>query len=415
MRRRSGIYCVATAGMILASAEAVAANAEFQDFFFDVCGAPSGLLATRCAETASGLGNLSGDSESSLNPSQNLGHNQSPVSAAQARSKEARERGEKLREGDDGGDGNAVQVAAGPWSLLVNVRGTWFERDGKGATDLERDFEGDSRAVEIGADYRVSERIVLGALLGLERTDYEFDAENPGVNFTPASIAGDAESDNLYLTLFGSWTVGGRGFVELAGGYEQGDGTYRRNSVFQESTRTLPQVDVRASGESDTTVTWLGVNAGFDVDRGAFSFGPYVGLTSTTAELDAYTERDHSNSGLNMHFGSTTRDSLLAHAGVRASYVFSTGAGVLVPQLRVEYQHEFEDDPQIVEARFDLDTAGTEYRLKGGSGDNEAINAGLSLSTVLPNGWMPFVDYSVLFGHDTFDRQRATLGLRVEF
>jgi uncharacterized protein with beta-barrel porin domain len=401
--------------MLLASAGAMAANAEFQDFFFDVCGAPSGALATRCAETTGGLGNLSGDSESSLNPSQNLGHNLSLVSAAVARSKEARERGEKLREGEDGGAGSAVQVAAGPWSLLVNVRGMWFERDGDGASDPERNLEGDSHAAEIGVDYRVSERVVLGALLGLERVDYEFAAENPGVNFTPASSAGDAESEDVYLTLFGSWTVGERGFVELAGGYEQADGTYRRNSVFQESTRTLGQVDVHTSGESDTTVTWLGVNAGFDVDRGALSFGPYVGLTSTSAELDAYTERDLSNSGLNMHFGSTTRDSLLAHAGVRTGYVFSTGAGVFVPQVRVEYQYEFEDDPQTVDARFDLDTAGTEYRLTGGSSDNDAINAGLSLSTVLPNGWMPFVDFSMLFGHDTLERQRATLGLRIEF
>lgn len=414
MRRLRGIYCAAAAGSLLASAGAMAANAEFQDFFFDVCGAPSGALATRCAETTAGLGNLSGDSESSLNPSQNLSHNQSLVGSAVARSKEARERGEKLREGEDG-DGSAVQVAAGPWSLLLNVRGSWFESDGNSATDRERDLEGDSHAAEIGVDYRASERVVLGALLGLERTDYEYAAENPGVNFTPASIAGDAESEDVYLTLFGSWTVGGRGFVELAGGYEQAEGTFRRNSVFQESTRTLGQVDVRTSGESDTTVTWLGVNAGFDVDRGALSFGPYVGLTSTSAKLDAYTERDLSNSGLNMHFGSTTRDSLLAHAGVRTSYVFSTGVGVFVPQVRVEYQYEFEDDPQTVDARFELDTAGTEYRLTGGSSDNDAINAGLSLSTVLPNGWMPFVDFSMLFGHDTLERQRATLGLRVEF
>lgn len=415
MRRVPVGYCFAATGMLLTSAGAEAANAEFQNFFFDVCSAPSGALATRCSETTAGLGNLSGDSESSLNPSQNLGHNQSPVSAALARSTEARERGEQLREGEDGGDGSAVQVAAGPWSLLVNVRGTWFERDGNGASDPERDFDGDSLAAEIGVDYRLSNRVVLGALLGLERTDYEFDAENPGVNFTPASIAGDAESDNLYVTLFGSWAVGGRGFIELAGGYEQSDGTYRRNSVFQESTRTVPQVNVQTSGDSDTTVTWLGVNAGFNVDRGALSFGPYVGLTSMSAELDAYVESDRSNSGLNMHFGSTTRDSLLAHAGVRASYAFSTGAGVLVPQLRVEYQYEFEDDPQTVDARFELDTAGTEYRLTGGSADDDAIDAGLSLSTVLPNGWMPFVDYSVLLGHDTFERQRVTLGLRVEF
>lgn len=415
MHRGAGIYCTAAAGLLLASTGANGANAAFQSFFFDVCTTATGTLAARCAETPSGLGNLSGDSESSLNPSQNLGHNQSPVSAAHARSKEARERGERLREGEDGGDGSAVQIATGPWSLLLNVRGTWFERDGKGTADPERDFDGDSSAVEIGTDYRVSERVVLGALFGLERTDYDFDAENPGVNFAPASNAGDAENDNLYLTLFGSWVVGERGFVELAGGYEQGDGTYRRNSVFQESTRTLPQVNVNTSGDSDTTVTWFGVNAGFDVDRGAFSVGPYAGLTSTSARIDAYTERDLSDSGLNMRFGSDTRDSLLAHAGVRASYVFSTGAGVLVPQLRVEYQYEFEDDPQSVRARFDLDAAGTDYRLQGDSGDNDAFNVGLSLATVLPNGWMPFVDFSMLFGHDTFERQRATLGLRVEF
>lgn len=415
MRRAPVIYCAAATGMLLVGAGARAANADFQDFFFAVCGAPSGTLATRCAETTAGLGNLSGDSESSLNPSQNLGHNQSPVGAAQGRSKEARERSETLREGNDGGDTGAVQVAAGPWSMLLNIRATWFERDSDGAVEPERGFDGDSRAAEIGVDYRVSDRTVLGALVGLERTEYEFDAENPGVNFTPASIAGEAEADNLYLTLFGSWVVGGRGFVELAGGYERADGTYRRNSVFQESTRTVTQVDVRASGDSDSTVTWLGVNAGFNVDRGAFSLGPYVGLTSTSAKLDAYTERDASDSGLNMRFGSTTRDSLLAHAGLRASYIFSTGVGVLVPQLRVEYQYELEDDRQTVNARYDLDSAGTVYRLTGDRADRDAIDTGLSLSAVLPNGWMPFIDYSALLGNDTFERQRVTLGLRVEF
>ena len=53
-----------------------------------------------------------------------------------------------------------------------------------------------------------------------------------------------------------------------------------------------------------------------------------------------------------------------------------------------------------------------------------AINLGIDASksdqavrgsTVLPNGWMPFFDFSMLFGHDTLERQRATLGLRVEF
>jgi hypothetical protein len=140
----------------------------------------------------------------------------------------------------------------------------------------QRDLEGDSHAAEFGVDYRASERVVLGALLGLERTDYEYAAENPGVNFTPASIAGDAESEDVYLTLFGSWAVGGRGFVELAGGYEQAEGTFRRNSVFQESTRTLGQVDVRTSGDpTPRSPGWASMPDSTLI--AVLSFGPYVG------------------------------------------------------------------------------------------------------------------------------------------
>src|SRR6185295_9271792 len=94
---------VAAAGsLLLTGTQALAANAEFQNFLFTVCAAPSGTLATRCGETTGATGNVSGDSESSLNPSQALGSNLPAVGVAQARSKQARERGEKLRDGEAG-------------------------------------------------------------------------------------------------------------------------------------------------------------------------------------------------------------------------------------------------------------------------------------------------------------------------
>ena len=65
--------------------------------------------------------------------------------------------------------------------------------------------------------------------------------------------------------------------------------------------------------------------------------------------------------------------------------------------------------------RFVLDSAGTSYSLAGDEVDQDFVNAGLSLSAILPNGWVCFADYAVLLASDTFDRQRATLGLRVEF
>lgn len=404
---------LATAGWLLATPGAGAANADYQAFFFSVCGTATGTLAARCAETPGGLGNLSGDSESSLNPSQNLSHNLSPIGTAQTRSKAARERGERLREEEPAGEAPAARIEAGPFSLLVNVHGTWFDREVDG--DLERSFDGDSAAAEIGVDYRASDRAVIGAILGLERMDYEFDAEAVGVNFTPAATAGDVDADNTYLTLFASFALGDAGFIEFAGGYERSDGDYRRNSVFQESTRTLPQTEVRVSGNADGTTTWASLNAGFDFQRGAASFGPYAGVTWTKAELDPYAERDLSDSGLAMSFDGTDRRSTLVHAGLRASRAFGTGTGVWVPQLRVEYQRELDDDAPTAASRFSLDPAGTVYALSGGKGDDDAINAGLSLAAVLLNGWMVFADWAILLDHEQLDRQRATLGLRKEF
>ncbi len=412
MRARSMTLSAAVAGILLAAPAARAADPEFQNFFFDVCLSPTGALATRCAETPGATGDLSGDSESSLNPSQNLSYNQPAISVAQTRSKEARERGEKLRDDDGAAEGAAV---AGPFSLLVNVHGTWFDKDTDPAVNEERGFDGGSEAVEIGFDYRLSERAVLGAIVGFERMDYDFDAETAGVNFVPASEAGDADSDNMYLTLFASWSVGKSGYLELAAGYEQNDGTYRRNSVFQESTRTIAQTNVLVEGDADGDVQWASLNGGFDMDRGAWNFGPYAGITMTKASVDSYTESDLNGSGLAMSFDKTDRDSLLGHAGFRVSYVGSSSIGIVMPQLRLEFQHEFEDDANDAIARFVLDGTGTEYQLIGDEGDSDSINAGFSIAFVLPNGWMPFFDYSVLLENDALDRQRATLGLRVEF
>jgi hypothetical protein len=70
-----------------------AQNAAFQGFFEDVCaggGSPTGNLSARCGDTPGGGGDLSGDSESSLNPSQIVTSNESGL--LRARNQELRER-----------------------------------------------------------------------------------------------------------------------------------------------------------------------------------------------------------------------------------------------------------------------------------------------------------------------------------
>ena len=71
MRTNTKLGTAALALLLATSGQA--ANAPLQDLFFAACVNPQANLAVRCAQTTGGLGDLSSDSESSLNPSQGLG------------------------------------------------------------------------------------------------------------------------------------------------------------------------------------------------------------------------------------------------------------------------------------------------------------------------------------------------------
>jgi outer membrane autotransporter protein len=151
-----------------------------------------------------------------------------------------------------------------------------------------------------------------------------------------------------------------------------------------------------------------------DFGGGAFTFGMYLGATYARADLDGYTERDVNNTGLAMTFSGTDRESMQGHAGLRMAYTFSTGNGVVVPQLRVEYQHEFEDRGDAVTTNFVLDPDASGFELGGALRDDSAIEAGLGITAMFANGWQTFLNVDVLTGSEDLDRSRVTLGVRVE-
>jgi outer membrane autotransporter protein len=386
--------------MVLVAGSAPAANAPLQDLFFAACANPTGALATRCAQTQNGQGNLSTDSESSLNPSQALGHNRLSSDSAQTRA-------------DGRYEGERVEI--GPFGLMVNLRGSAFERGRGSSTVEERALDGDSHGGDVGIDYRYSERIVVGALLGLERTRYDFGAENPGTNFAPQRNAGSGDVDQTWLGLYASFAIGEGGYVDVNGGYGWTDGEYERLSVFQESTRQAPQVNSNVAGDADGSTSWLGLSAGHDFRFDAVGLGLYGGVTWSRSAIDAYSERDLSGTGLAMRFSGTDRDSTIGHAGLRLSYAVSTGSGVLVPQLRAEYQHEFEDDAESVSAGFLLDSSGSRFTLTGDRPDTSGGEIGLSIVGVFADGWNAYADYATLVSRDDYDRYRFALGVRKEF
>ncbi|MEL7043673.1 MAG: autotransporter outer membrane beta-barrel domain-containing protein [Pseudomonadota bacterium] len=401
----SGLFCA----LALIAGAAHGTNAEFQDFFFAVCENPTGELAERCGETQDALGDLSGNSEDSLNPNQTTSSNQSPLANARSQIGRAQERVDRLN-GEETSQ-PAAEVSIGPFSLLIDGSFTNFDQD---AGEFERGFDGDSWAIELGFDKRLSDKAVVGAFVGWDSSELDFDQDEAGRNFTPQQNSGVSESDTLSFTVFGAYDFSDAWYAEGSLGYSWSEHSFQRNVVFQESTRTIGQTDVIARGDPDGESYWASAGFGYRYVNGSWSATPYAGLNLIRAEIDGYQERDLNGSGLNMIVSDNTRDSLTSALGLRLNKAVSTNWGVLIPQLNVEYQHEFDEDAQSSATAFVLDASQNTYIIDGDGPDRDYFMAGAGLVAIFPNGWIGFMNYEGMFGYEDRSRHQFSLGIRRE-
>ncbi|MEX2617440.1 MAG: autotransporter outer membrane beta-barrel domain-containing protein [Alphaproteobacteria bacterium] len=405
----------AGSAVLFAAQGAFAANQALEDLFITACTGAVGDMATSCGNAPGSL--LSGDAESSMNPSQALTSNDLSLSRAKTMMREAQERLDRERQEKAGiptgrNAGNSVEFGA--LSLFLNLTGEIFDRDRLLDIDNEKGYDGWKTGFQFGGDYRVGDKLVVGALLGYDHSESKFDPDQPGVGFNPGGDEGGTRSDSLLVNVYSSYNVTDSFHIDGTLGYGYTDYTFDRNAIFQNTARNFA-AGISTVGETHGQEYSASVGMGYDFYRNAFSFGPYVRVSYSRSVIQGYTEEDRSGTGLNMTIGEDSVTSLTTTAGFQGSYAASTDWGVLVPQMRVEYEHEFDRDVRSITTSFAQTGAANSLAVSTDKPDRDYVNLGASLLFVLPNGWMPFVDVETLVSYKDLDRQRYTAGLRVEF
>lgn len=383
-------------------------NPAYRTYLMSVCPAATGQLLALCAVSRGGQ--ISSDSQSSLTPSQTAVAGTSALARAQALAATTEQRLEVLRDDDAGG----AEPSQRGWSAFANVQGEWAEQD-RVAFANERGYDADAVRLSVGLDTRLASGLTLGGLVTYGDYSSEFDPNPSGNAFTPQADAGGIESKDLTFTLYAGYDLSPSVWIDGSVGIGFTDYDFRRNASFQESNRLIPQTNVQARGSSDGRDYHAGVGIGWDATSGAANFGPYGRLRYHRSTIDRYTESDPSGAGLALSVSRARATSFTSVLGVRGSWAISASWGVIVPQARLEWEHEFEDDVRSSSTRFAQAPAGPAFLTFSDAPDRDYVNAGAGVLFVLPNGWMPFVDYEGLLGYSDFDRHRVTAGLRVEF
>ena len=245
-----------------------------------------------------------------------------------------------------------------------------------GTVDL--DFETDG--VSFGADYRVSDHVVVGLGAGYGR-----DRTHVGNN-------GSRSDATAYsLAAYTSISPTDRFFIDALFGYQTLDFDLRRHVTADGS-----QVMGSRKGSQ-----WFGsVSTGADLALKAWQFTPYLRVDAAHGELDGY--REQSNSPYALQYGAMDVESLTGNVGVRFDYRQRTTWGSFSPQLNTEYQHDFSGNGLATMQYNDLLRLPF-YRseLDGYSRSRWLLGAGMQFNW--DSGWGLRVDYRTLVGGSSTD------------
>jgi uncharacterized protein with beta-barrel porin domain len=265
------------------------------------------------------------------------------------------------------------------------------DRDG---TEREDGFDFDSGGLTAGVDYRFNDQFVAGLAFGVANTDV--DIKNSG---------GDSEIDSYSLSSYATYYLDDF-YVDAIASFAWND---------YENTRKILYPSVTRNAESDTDGRQyaFGVGVGYDVVLNNWRVSPLARLQYVNADLDEFKETN--GFGLDLNIGDQRIESLLSTLGATASYAVSTPVGVFSPQLRVEWQHEFQNDSRDIKAVYTNDPNQIPWRIPTDDPDRDYFTLGVGVAGTFKNGMSAFVDYQTILGLEETTAHLVNVGVRMEF
>ncbi len=265
-----------------------------------------------------------------------------------------------------------------------------------------------SNGVTAGVDYRVNDGMILGLSAGYARFSSAVDAIGGGLDTHGWSLSFYStffRKDNWYFDSVLTW---GKNRYDID-----------RRIVYALTTNTgTVAVNQAATSNSDGTTLAAALSVGRDFAHGPWSFGPYLRGTWTRTHFGDYQETmisGKTGSGLGLVVAGRTATNVASVLGAKLNYASSQSWGVLMPHVEVEWEHDFQNNPDSITAHFLQDPTATPFHIRGDNVDVNFFRAGLGLSFQFTQGRSGFVYYEKTLGQSGITQDSIALGFRMEF
>jgi outer membrane autotransporter protein len=248
-------------------------------------------------------------------------------------------------------------------------------------------------AVQIGADYKITPHLVVGATFGYGHTNATLD--NMG-----SSASVNTYSPGIYM----SYSDSGWYFNALAS-YGFADYSQNRNVNIGAFNGTA-----HSSPGGDQIVADL--DGGYDFHKGNWTFGPTLGLGYTHLNVDGYTETGLPGADLTVNRDQS--DSLRSRLGGQFSYAVKSGDLIFTPHLSASWQHDFLDQSRGITSQFSDVGAGS-FTVNTANPSRDSALVDLGIDAQINSALTIFSDYSVQAGQSNYFGQSVQAGMKIGF
>jgi len=326
-------------------------------------------------------------------------------------------------------------------NLFFDVSAAFGDRTDTTDTGSEDAFDFDGNELALGLDWRFSDHLVAGGLVGYTDRKVDFD-----VNKSAAD--GNIDADGFSLLAFTQWDDL-RWYGSLAAGYQKLKYDFtRRIAVIAESDDpgNFGAPDAVAQGSSDGSGLLAALNVGMPFQWGGWGTDIFLKATWQKQSIDGFSEdltqinSDPAAAGFAYNVGKQDIKSFDTALGFKVQYVATPSFGVLIPFLRGEFHQQLEDSPRVVDLEFQgLDDPGLtpdqvatlqdafQFQLRSDRPDKSWISAAIGASAVIrgssrvsdagrgAGGLQCYLQYSTVFGLAHYSNSAISAGLRYEF
>jgi large repetitive protein len=253
-------------------------------------------------------------------------------------------------------------------------------------------FDFTTAGISVGADKRISSSFALGLGVG-----YGHDDTDIGHNTSHDS------ADSYNVALYESFSPSPATFI---------DGLISYQWLSFDANRYVTADGNTVSGSRDGSQLFGSIAGGYEYKNDKLLISPYGRIDLANAHLDAYTEQGDAIYALT--YGKEMVKTTTATLGVRANYLFKEDYGDVMPQIRLEYGHDFQGSSEATMSYADL-LAGPIYRAQVDPLTQNHFTIGLGVNWQLKSNWMLRLEYENMINAGDQNDQSVLLNVQKKF